>query len=406
MNITFVSQYFYPEQFSNNSIAKELIKRGHEVDVVCAVPNYGYNDFFPGYSNSKKREEIWAGVKIWRARTVARKHSNLRLALNYLVYPFTGTFTALRKIRKRPTVVFVSLLSPITQAIVGIVLKRYFRVPLVYWLQDLWPESLLLTMKIKNKFLIKVSHVFCDYIYGQADLILVQSEAFAPQLIKSGVQKEKIVFFPNTAPDSYRTFSEINCNDVHSLIPDDERFKVMFAGNIGESQDFDTIVEAADLLRNEPIVWLIVGSGRDEQRARELVSERNLEASILFLGRHPEEKMPEFFACADAMIVSLKREEIFALTVPYKTQCYLACGKPIVGSLEGEGAKVIKQSGAGMVAPPENPVEFARIVKEMSQQSSDQITTRQMNARSYFEKNYSANVVYDRLEHCLRSVAD
>jgi len=122
MKIAFLSQYFHPETFSNNAIAEALVARGHEVHAVPCVPNYPAGTFFPGYSNRARREETWRGVAIHRARTWPRGRSAASLALNYLVYPVTATWTAMRRVPGRPDVSFVSMPSPLLQAFAGVFL--------------------------------------------------------------------------------------------------------------------------------------------------------------------------------------------------------------------------------------------------------------------------------------------
>lgn len=402
MHVVLISQYFHPEPFSNNAIARELVRRGHQLTAVPCVPNYPAGEFSEGYSNKQGREETWEGIRILRAFTVARGRTKLSLALNYLVYPFAATCTMWRKIRERPDVSFVSMPSPLFQAIAGILLRWRTGTPCVYWVQDIWPESAIFTLNIQNRFVRAVLSAICGWIYRRADLILVQSEAFPPMITRFGVLPQRIRFFPNTAPDTYRLLGPEAAPDQAALVPQ-KGFRLMFAGNIGESQDFDTLIEAAERLRHrEDLTWVIVGSGRDEARVRKAVVDRRLESRFLFLGRYPEEKMPYFFAHADAMIVSLRDTPIFALTVPYKVQCYMACGKPIVASLNGEGARIVNTSGAGIAAPASSPEALAAVIERMMDGSPEELAAFSRASLDYFNTHYSQSVVYDILEDALK----
>jgi glycosyltransferase involved in cell wall biosynthesis len=224
-------------------------------------------------------------------------------------------------------------------------------------------------------------------------------------ITRFGVPSERIRLLPNTASDLYRPLTPEQAPDHSALVPQDG-FRLMFAGNIGESQEFDTLVAAARLLRaRKDLHWVIVGSGRDEERVRRLVTESDLDERFHFLGRHPEAEMPKFFAHADAMLVSLKDVPIFALTVPYKTQSYLACGKPIVASLNGEGARIVTEAGAGVAVPAGRPKELAEAIAAFMESAPEQKAAYARNARSYFEANYSAEKVYGDLERALEAAA-
>jgi glycosyltransferase involved in cell wall biosynthesis len=398
MKILFISQYFHPEQFSNNSIAKDMRSRGHDVDVLTCVPNYGRSSFYSGYSNYTNRVETWHGIRIFRVRTIPRGDSKLRLLFNYLTFPIAAVFEYHRNRLPRPDLTFVSMPSPLTQALVSIYLKRRYGIPAVFWVQDIWPESVILTLNIRNRFITKILTKICDWIYRQADILLVQSAGFIARMEKSGVSVERIGVFPNSAPAAYAPLRA-----KAPVIGTASSFRIMFAGNIGESQDFETIVEAALRLVHLRIHWTIVGSGRHERWLREAVEKSGLSGRFTFEGRHPENDMPVFFSRADAMLVSLKDRSIFELTVPYKVQCYLACGRPIIGSINGEAAHVIARSGAGYVAPASNPDELASVIERMAALSSADREAMGAAGREFYEQNYAPDKVYGMLEGWLLS---
>lgn len=405
ISVAFVSQYFFPEQFSLNAMAEDLVLRGHKLTVLTGVPNYGLESFFDGYSNRKRRDEDWRGARVLRAWSVSRGKSRLRLLLNYLTFPITGTWMAYRRFRQRPDVIFVSLLSPIFQAVPAIFLSWYHRVPLVYWVQDIWPESAIHTLRLRNRFAISGLNAVCRWIFRRADLVLVQSEAFPPMVTRYGVPADQIRVLPNTAPQMYQPLNASSAPQICDLMPKAE-FTLMFGGNIGESQDFDMLLEVACLLRDcEVLHWVIIGSGRDLNRVRAKVAELGLEDRFHLLGRYYEEDMPRFFAQADALIVSLRENDIFNLTVPYKIQCYMACGKPILAAIAGEGARVIRQSAGGIVVNPSQPAEMAEAIHRFMDLSPDARKNMGRQARSYFDRHYMSDVVYGNLERWLLEAA-
>lgn len=406
MKIAFISQYFFPEQFSNNEIAKALVEAGHQVDVVCCVPNYPAGEFFDGYSNRTRRSESWKGVSIFRAWTARRGTRAYQLMLNYLVFPFTASWTLLRKTTSDHDVSFVSMPSPVTQALAGILLKFLRKTPLVYWVQDIWPESAVHSLGLKSPLVVKPLTWFCGWIYRRADLILVQSEAFPAMIERFNIPKDRIRVFPNTAPTQYCPVAAKDAPEQAKLVPQ-SGFRLMFAGNIGESQDFDTYLAAADQLRDlGELNWVIVGSGRDMNRVQARVAKLGLGDVFTFLGRHPESSMPGFFAHADAMLVGLKDNDIFRLTVPYKTQCYLACGKPIIASLNGEGARIIMNSGAGLVADAQTPDQLAANIRQMVSMTVKERAQYGKNALEFYQHRYQSEKIYADLNTWLLQAAN
>jgi colanic acid biosynthesis glycosyl transferase WcaI len=406
MKIIFLSQYFHPEQFSNSRISRSLVEKGHQVDVVSCVPNYPEGKFFETYSNSRNREEMWNGVRIHRVWTIPRGRNPLQLVANYLAYAVASTFGARTLVKKcRPDVSFVSMPSPITQAIAGIYLKKVFKVPLVYWVQDIWPESATVSYSVKNPLIVRSLTWFCGWVYRQADVVLVQSQAFPPMITRFGVDLDRVRVFPNTAAKLYRPISPADAPEEGELIKG-TGFRIMFAGNIGNSQDFDTIVDAAQQLHGDyNIDWVIIGGGRDLERLKKKVRDTGMEAIFQFPGRFPEERMPFFFSHADAMLVTLAKSEIFSLTVPYKVQTYMACGKPIVASLDGEGARIIIEAKAGKVAPSGTPELLARRIAELVEASEDERAEYGNNALSYFSTHYDAEKSNQRLiEHLQEAI--
>lgn len=406
MRIAFISQYFYPENYFHNAIAIGLVERGHELHTITCVPNYGQETFFKGYSNSENRSEIWNGIVIDRAWTFARGRTRWRLALNYLIYPFSALWTIYRKMKQKPDVTFIPLPSPIFQSFVGVVLKKLWGVPTVYWVLDIWPESLTYNLNLHSPLVVKPLEWMCGWLYRQADYVMVQNKGFIPTISRFGVPQERIRILTNTANALYRPVSRDEAPDEAQLIPQ-SGFRLMFAGNIGENQDFDSLIKAAYLLKDHrDITWSILGTGRGLEKAKAQVRDYGLESNVLFLGRYPEERMPYFFAHADAMLVSLKTIPIFEFTVPAKLQSYMACGKPIIASLAGEGACIIEEAGAGITTAPGAPEKLALAILEMRAMSAEQLASYGTNAFNYFQAHFSQEVFYTKLQQSLRGAIE
>lgn len=401
MKILIVSQYFWPENFKINDLAQGLKERGHEVVVLTGKPNYPFGKLFKGYSFFNKHYEYWNGIKIYRSLLIPRgKGGAIRLFLNYFSFAFCASFRVLT-IKGTFDAIFVYEPSPITVGIPAIIAKWKKKSPIYFWVQDLWPESISAAGGGNNKIIINFFNWITKWVYKNSNKVLVQSEGFLDYITKQGVVSHKLVYYPNTTESLYRIIQPDS--RFISMLP--TGFKLMFAGNIGESQSFDTLLDAAKNLKAEgySISWIILGDGRMRTFFQNKAALLGLNSNFIFLGAFPADDMPYFFACADAMIVSLKRKRIFSLTIPAKVQSYLACGKPIIGSLDGEGARVINLANAGFCAPAEDVDQLTEAIKHMILLSNDQRGMMGKSARAYYEKEFERELLITKLEDIFRS---
>jgi colanic acid biosynthesis glycosyl transferase WcaI len=401
MNILVVTQYFWPEEFRINDLSRMLVERGHQVTVLTGIPNYPGGSFFPGYGFRRKREENCFGVKIIRVPLYPRgKGSGFRLALNYFSFAIFASILGPFKCRDYYDVIFAYEPSPITVGIPAIVMKKIKSAPIVFWVQDLWPDSLSAAGAVKSKYILKMVEHLVRFIYSHCDHILVQSKSFIDAVEERGVERSKIEYFPNSAEGIFSQADGVAKLPQGVKFPDG--FRIMFAGNIGAAQDFETILTAAKLIKNHAdIHWLIVGDGRMFSWVQEQIELRQLSQTVHLLGRHPVEEMPSFFSKADVMLVTLRREPIFALTVPAKVQAYMASARPIIAALDGEGARTIEEAGAGLVCPSENAEMLAETVLKVYHMDQVQRKMMAMNGRKYFEENFEPNKLIDDLERWL-----
>ena len=397
MKILVVTQYFWPENFRINDLALGLSERGHHVEVLTGKPNYPNGHFYPGYSFFSTPIEGWKGIQIHRSKLIPRgKSGSLRLMLNYVSFAFFSTIKVLT-IGRDFDKILVYEPSPITVGLPAIVYKYFNKVPIYFWVQDLWPQSVTAAGGTSNKFVINVLEKVTRWIYKKSDKILIQSEAFREILIQQSVENKKIIYYPNSVENFFKT--EPVDATIDNTLP--KGFRVMFAGNIGEAQDFETIIQAAKILceTSPSVKWIILGDGRKKSYIEQEIKRLGLENQVFLMGSFPVTDMPKFFTCADCLLVSLKSEYIFSLTIPSKIQSYLACGKPIIGSLDGEGARVILEAKSGLVSNAENPEMLASKIKELSTLPVDDLTLMGNNGRNYFRNNFERELLIDRLEY-------
>lgn len=404
MNILIVTPHFYPENFRINDFAEEFVKRGHEITVLTAVPDYPDGNFYDGYGFFKRSREVYNDVKIYRAPLIPRgSGSNIRLALNYVSYVLGATFTSLFLLKNKLDIVFVFEPSPITVGIPAIFIKKIKKIPLCFWVLDLWPESVVSAGNLeKTSFIPKMLEPVVRYIYKNSDKILVSSNGFIDSVENKGISRGKIEFFPQWAEPIFKPVrsEEYLLGDIPK-----ESFKVMFAGNIGEAQDFPSILEAAKQLKFEKdIHWIILGGGRREGWVRKKVQEYGLVDNFHLLGSFSLDKMPNFYANADAMLFSLKNEYIFSITIPAKVQTYLACGKPILAMVNGEGGKIIVDANAGLTCPAESSSKLVENIIKMKKMSVDDMSNMGINARKYYNDNFERTYLFDRAENIFKTM--
>lgn len=404
MKVLIITQYFWPENFRINDLAAGLKEQGHTLTVLAGIPNYPEGRFFSGYGFFTGRHEQWHGINIIRVPLIPRGNGGgLRLALNYISFAFCGAILAPFLCRGRYDLIFVYEPSPITVGIPALVMKFIRRIPVIFWVQDLWPESLSAAGAVKSRVVIGLVDRLVRLIYAGCDLILMQSRAFLDVIRSQGVPLERIRYFPNGAEEFYRPICpDPNMIDVGEI---PEGFRVVFAGNIGAAQDFVTILAAAEMLQQHTdIRWIIIGDGRARNWVAEQIRNRGLERTVVLLNRKPAETMPHYFAVADALLVTLKKTPIFALTIPSKLQSYLACGKPVIAALDGEGARVVNESCAGFVSQPEDPKGLSAAVLAMYDAPAEQRIAMGKNGRKYFEEHFERLMLIKRLEQWIHEI--
>ncbi|MBC7947479.1 MAG: glycosyltransferase family 4 protein [Chitinophagaceae bacterium] len=401
MRILIVTQYFWPENFRINDLALGLLERGHQVTVLTGVPNYPDGSFFKGFGYFNKQQE-YHGVKVVRVPLISRgKGGGIRLALNYISFAVAASILGPLLCKGKFDQIFVFEPSPITVGIPALIFKKLKSAPLLFWVQDLWPESLSATGAVKSKKVLALVASLVRFIYQRCDRILIQAKSFSNSIQRQGGARDRIFFFPNSAENLFTAPSSA----ATPIPPLPEGFKIMFAGNIGAAQDFETIIAAAERLKGyKDIHWVIVGDGRMRGWSETEVKARGLSSNVHFMGRHPLEAMPAFFLHADALLVTLKKEPIFALTIPSKIQSYLACGRPVVAALDGEGANIIEEAGAGFTCPAGAPEALAQAVLRMHETSEAERKKMGASGREYYEANFDREMLLDRLDGWMREL--
>lgn len=409
MKILFVCQYFYPEVFRGNDIAFHWAEQGHEVHVVCGIPNYPDGKFYEGYGLLKKRHETLVqdvqGVKkfrgsieITRLPIFPRGNNKIMLMLNYFSYLIVAwVYMFFHSLFHKYDRVFVQQLSPVMMSAPGVLYKRIRKVPLYTWVLDLWPESLTAAGGINNRYILAFFRHYVKSEYKHSDKILISSRSFEKSIAEYGDYSNKIVYYPQWA-DGNNGMAKAPENAP--VIP--EGFKLMFAGAVGEAHGFECTMQAALLTEeHKDIKWIIVGDGRRLDCVKAFVKEHGLEETVFTLGRFPAETMPWFFKQADVMLVTLNDDPLFKLYAPAKISSYMAAGKPIVAVLNGEGAEVIREAQCGWSLPAGDAEGFAKLAIELSQMDRSVLEEKGKNALKYYNGLYIKEDCLKRLDEIM-----
>ena len=392
LRLLVISQHYWPESFRINSFVETLIAAGAEVAVLTGQPNYPAGETFEGYRWwAAGRQRHPAGYDIYRIPLVPRGQAGaIRLALNYLSFIVAGWLVAPILLRgRRFDALFVYGTSPVLQGFVGLPLRRLKRARLVLWVQDLWPHVLVATGYVRSPRILRFVQRLVGWLYRRNDLILAQSEAFV-DAIRPHASDVPVRYFPNPGEAAVT----VEGPPARTLA---EAFNVVFAGNLGRAQALDTVVEAAALLHGRPDIRItLFGSGAMEAELADEIGRRGLDNLVLG-GRLPPEAMAGIYAQADALLLTLVDDEMIARTIPSKLQSYLAAGAPIVAATGGEAARIVEESGAGPVCPPEDAPALAATIAALREAEPGRRSAMGVAAREYYRAHFDP----ERLAHDL-----
>jgi len=397
VKILIVSQVFWPENFKINDLCAELVKRGHKVTVITGKPNYPKGRFYKGFDLFSKIKSNYNGAVVYRLPIIPRGNaSGFMLSLNYLSFALIGSIFSLFH-RKKYDFSFVFAVSPLTSAIPAIVHRKIFSTKLILWVQDLWPEGVEVTGKLKSEFLKKCLYSLVKFIYRKSDGIYVSSRYMEKSILEkiANSKNNLIRYLPNWAEDNFLT-KKIDVNKYSLLMPDG--FKIMFAGNIGSGQDIPSIIKAAQILKQyHQIKFIVLGDGSEKEYLLKKINELDLSDTICYLGSYPLEEMPNFYYHADMMLLTLRDELIYSYTVPGKLQGYLASKKPVAAMINGEAADIVKRSKCGIVVNAEDYKSFAEEILEISKMPRSYLDEMGQNGYAYYGKTFIKKNIIDSL---------
>lgn len=404
MKILIVSQYYFPEQFQINEIAPELVKRGHEVTVLCGIPNYPKGEPYDGYrtvAECKEREMMYlekTGVKVVHVEQILRGKNPVSLVRNYFSFVKNSKKTV-RELDKDYDVVLGYQLSPITSMYAALEYKKLTGTPLVYYTLDVWPVSAEAMLKSKKNPAYAWAKKISKELYQGADRVVVTSHPFIEYLHKDvDYPVEKMSYLPQHA-DMEMINDDLNAEDNGVV-------DFMFAGNIGKGQRVDVIIKAAKILgKREDYKIHLVGDGCMRVELEKMVCEYGLPENVIFYGNQKRDDMPKFYKMADVLLITLRGNNEVGDTIPGKLQMYMTTGKTIMGAINGGAQEVIKEAKCGTCVGAGDYEGLAKLMAFYIEHP-DNFNECGRNARRYFLDHFTLDQYMNGLEAELEKVVN
>lgn len=396
-----VCQHYWPETFRVTDLCEGFVENGYDVDVLCGTPNYPAGKFFDGYGFFKKKRETHNGVNIIRVPEIPRgNNSNIRILINYLSFPFFALFYVPWLMSKKYDRVFVYQLSPVAMALPAVLLAKLTRTKLYMYICDFWPHSFFSVVNVKNNFLRSLIRKSSYWYYRQADGLMGVFKGIQTRLVSEvGIDKQKTLYIPQSAEKIY----EKDMPDKEIANRFKSGFNIVFAGSINPAQSFETVTEAASIVKKagyKNINYIIIGDGMSKKWLISDVKKRGLEKSFIFEGFKPYQEVPKYQTIADALLVALTRSPLFEYGIPAKVNSYLASGKPIIGAIDGEGQRLINDyAKAGICVDSGDAKGLAEAIMKMHDLSKKERTDMGKRGRKYhfahLERDHNLNRVME-----------
>ena len=406
MRVLILSQYYAPEPVPKPSeLAEALVRRGHTVSVLTGLPNYPSGNLYPGFRLRPLARETVDGIRVVRSYEYPYHGTRaIGRMLNYASFMISAVLGSVAV--PRADVIYVWH-PPLSVGVAAAIIARLRGIGFVYDVQDIWPESAVLSGLLRPGALVTFMSRLERIVYRFADHLLVVTEGARQNLLAKGVPPAKVSVGKHWIDDALFAAPGGRGREAtrgeHGWT---DRFVLLFAGNIGLVQGLDTVVDAAAALPVPSNALIaIVGDGSDRQRLQERVEALGLHRRVHFLPRRPMAEMPALFDAADALLVHLKKSELSRLVIPTKTLAYLAAGRPIVMAMEGAAAEVVTSAGAGVALPSGDPEALAKAVEHLREMPEAERQAMGVRARAYLQAHFTKAVVVPEYEAVLRRVA-
>lgn len=403
MRVVLLTQWFDPEPtFKGLTFARELVCQGFEVEVVTGFPNYPGGKVYPGYRISLIQREEIDGVRVTRLPLYpSHDGSALGRIANYASFGASSLFYGLFRM-KRPDVLY-AYHPPLTVGVTASLLRLFRRIPVVYDIQDMWPDTLRATGMMNNERVLSVIEKVCRWVYSQVDHLVVLSPGFKRLLVERGVPERKVEVIYNWCEEDGLNAPVGACPPD---FPDASRFRIVFAGNMGKAQALGAVLEAASIVASSrpDVCFVLVGSGVELDNLKREAANRKL-ANVVFIPRVPMNEVGTILAAADVLLVHLKNDPLFAITIPSKTQAYLAIGRPVLMAVSGDAAALVQSASCGVLAEAENSQSIASAAIKLAEMSAVERLMMGERSRDFYWRHLSLSVGAGHFAECFRRLA-
>ena len=392
--ILIVTECFYPEEFKINDLALSWSNKGYKVDILTLVPTYPFGKIYKGYKNKIFNKEVYKDMNIFRIRAVTGyQHSLIKKMLKYINFMIFGSIKA-AFIGKSYDYVFGFNMASLTDMLPAVIIRKLYKKPLMLWVQDIWPDSVYAYGFKETKILSFFLNKLVKFVYQNITAIAISCKGFEIKLMKYVKDDIKFHYLPNWADD-------LNMDIEAFEYSQDNKVQFTFAGNIGKVQNLENIIRAfcliSDRSRNKAQLN-IIGDGSNLKYLKELAEKNH---HVIFHGKKKRENMSKFYKGSDFLIVSLIDEPIFSVTVPAKTQTYIAAKKPILAIINGDTAEIVRDNNLGLCV---NPASIDLIVDafeqciDMSQEEKNNFVE---NSDKLLQTTFNKDLIISRITRVL-----
>jgi colanic acid biosynthesis glycosyl transferase WcaI len=406
MKILFINYYFQPEptHFECLPFAKKLAEFGHKIEVLTGFPNYPGGKIYEGYRVRPLQREVLKGIPIIRVPLYpSHDRSSIRRIASYTSYALSASTIGAAVVRQAD-VAYVAQ-GPATVGLPACVLRLIRGIPFVFNIQDLWPDTLVSTGMLNNRFMLWAAGKWCQFCYRYASKVVVITPGFKQKLQERGVPEDKIEVIYNWCDESQICRAEKD-QELANALGMTARFNIVFAGNIGAAQAMGAVLEAAKIIAPRfPVVqFIFIGGGVEVDSLKEKAAVMGLK-NVLFHKQRPISEIGKILSLADVLLVHLKDDPLFHITIPSKTQAYMAIGRPILMGVRGDAADLITKAGCGLICEPENPQSIAEAVAKFHSMPKADLDEMGENGRRFYERKLSFEIAARKYEKVLESVA-
>jgi colanic acid biosynthesis glycosyl transferase WcaI len=404
MHVLIVSQHFPPDPPGTGrramDFAEELTGRGHRVTVLTGMPHHPSSRSIPAASAVRPGRARESGYNVWRIGVWKTKWAGLgQRALTYGSFVMGALWRGIRLAGRADVVVAI---SPLPTGLLGMIAARARGKPFIFDLQDIWPESGRVCGMLRDSLLFRALQLLERFVYRRCAAISVITPGFGRYLESCGIPAGRIAVLHNGIEVGLFKDGKVE----HRFLAEHDlegKFVVLYFGNVGLAQNLRTLLEAAERLQDEPDVqFVIMGDGVDKANLIRFVQERKL-ANCRFVPTQPRGQLPGIVAGAQALVVMLRRSELFTITIPSKLYECLAAGKPIICTVPGDAAAIVNEAGTGLVVPPDDPVAVADAIRRIRKNYPD-FLEHAHRARAYVLRRYSRDAIGAEFEALCQSV--